>query len=180
MSVIQIPIIFFIVFSFLIMVSMIFIPKIIGSKISPSFTVKKSRVYKTTPEYLFNLLSNYKNYPSWRKYLSYVETELLNDGKTKITEHYKKNDSVQETKEVKRKNNEKISIVKTVTEYTTLWSLITEKLSDTETKLTIKETMYVYNPYIRFMLKYILRDENAKNDMLNKIDKIIRGNSKNA
>ena len=45
--------------------------------------------------------------------------------------------------------------------------------------MTIKETMYIYHPYLRFMLKYILKDENAKGEFFRNIKRFIKKNNKN-
>ena len=87
---------------------------------------------------------------------------------------YKKKNIYQEYYELKRIENEKISILKLENEYTVLWSYILTSIENNKTKLTIKETMYVYHPYLKFMLKYILKDENAKKDFFKRIRKKIK------
>ena len=94
---------------------------------------------------------------------------------------YKKRKNYQELTEVRRIENEKISeisIFKSEDEGVTLWTYILEDFSNNKTKMTIKETMYIYHPYLRFMLKYILRDENGKGEFFKNIKRFIRKNNK--
>mgnify|MGYP000287333946 CR=1 FL=1 len=72
-----------------------------------------------------------------------------------------------------------ISIFKSEDEGGTLWTYILENLENGKTKMTIRETMYIYHPYLRFMLKYILKDENAKGEFFRNIKRFIKKNNKN-
>ena len=67
-------------------------------------------------------------------------------------------------------------MVKTENEYTALWTYILEDAENNRTRLTVKETMYVYHPYLRFMLKYVLIDENGKGDLFRRIRSFINNN----
>ncbi len=164
----------FIAIPLILMGIMILIPIKIGKKTPPAFTNEKSEVFDISKEELYQLIINYENYPIWIKYISFVETQKLDNNKIKIMQTYKKKNIYQEYYELKRIENEKISILKLENEYTVLWSYILTSIENNKTKLTIKETMYVYHPYLKFMLKYILKDENAKKDFFKQIRKKIK------
>ena len=169
----------FVIMPIILMGIMLIVPSIIGKRIPPSFTKEKTQILNIAKNELFQLLTDYKNYPTWVKYLYQVKTERIGNGKIKIMQTYKKRKNYQELTEVRRIENEKISeisIFKSEDEGVTLWTYILENFSDNKTKMTIRETMYIYHPYLRFMLKYILRDENGKGDFFNNIKRFIRKN----
>ena len=169
----------FVIMPIILMGIMLIVPSIIGKRIPPSFTKEKTQILNIAKNELFQLLTDYKNYPTWVKYLFQVKTERIGNGKIKIMQTYKKRKIYQELTEVRRIENEKISeisIFKSEDEGVTLWTYMLEDFSDNKTKMTIRETMYIYHPYLRFMLKYILRDENGKGDFFNNIKRFIRKN----
>lgn len=169
----------FVIMPIILMGIMLIVPSIIGKRIPPSFTKEKTQILNIAKNELFQLLTDYKNYPTWVKYLFQVKTERIGNGKIKIMQTYKKRKNYQELTEVRRIENEKISeisIFKSEDEGVTLWTYMLEDFSDNKTKMTIRETMYIYHPYLRFMLKYILRDENGKGDFFNNIKRFIRKN----
>ena len=169
----------FVIMPIILMGIMLIVPSIIGKRIPPSFTKEKTQILNIAKNELFQLLTDYKNYPTWVKYLYQVKTERIGNGKIKIMQTYKKRKNYQELTEVRRIENEKISeisIFKSEDEGVTLWTYMLEDFSDNKTKMTIRETMYIYHPYLRFMLKYILRDENGKGDFFNNIKRFIRKN----
>ena len=169
----------FVIMPIILMGIMLIVPSIIGKRIPPSFTKEKTQILNIAKNELFQLLTDYKNYPTWVKYLFQVKTERIGNGKIKIMQTYKKRKNYQELTEVRRIENEKISeisIFKSEDEGVTLWTYILKNFSDNKTKMTIRETMYIYHPYLRFMLKYILRDENGKGDFFNNIKRFIRKN----
>lgn len=169
----------FILIPLILMGIMIIVPSIIGKRIPPSFTREKTQILNISKNELYKLLTNYENYPLWVKYLYQVRTETIEKGKLKIMQTYKKRKIYQELMEVRRTENSEISIVKSEDEGMTLWTYILEDCEDYKTKMTIKETMYIYHPYLRFMLKYILIDENEKGGFFRNIKKIIKKNKKN-
>ena len=119
---------------------------------------------------------NYENYPIWLKYLSLVQVEKIDDDKLKIIQTYSNRKISQDLTEVRRINNDdksEISIVKLENEFTVLWTYVLEDLDNDKTKITIKETTYVYHPYFRFIFKYVLTDENGKNEFLIKLKKYV-------
>ena len=164
----------FIIVPLILMAIMILIPLKIGQKMPPAFTNEKSEIFDIAKDKLYQLITNYENYPLWIKYLSFVNTEKLENERLKIMQTYKKKNIYQEYYELKRVENERATILKLENEYTVLWSYILTSIDETKTKLTIKETMYVYHPYLKFILKYILKDENAKKDFLKKIREKIK------
>lgn len=169
----------FVIMPIILMGIMLIVPSIIGKRIPPSFTKEKTQILNIAKNELFQLLTDYKNYPTWVKYLYQVKTERIGNGKIKIMQTYKKRKNYQELTEVRRIENEKISeisIFKSEDEGVTLWTYMLEDFSDNKTKMTIRETMYIYHPYLRFMLKYILRDENGKGEFFNNIKRFIRKN----
>ena len=169
----------FVIMPIILMGIMLIVPSIIGKRIPPSFTKEKTQILNIAKNELFQLLTDYKNYPNWVKYLFQVKTERIGNGKIKIMQTYKKRKNYQELTEVRRIENEKISeisIFKSEDEGVTLWTYMLEDFSDNKTKMTIRETMYIYHPYLRFMLKYILRDENGKGEFFNNIKRFIRKN----
>lgn len=169
----------FVIMPIILMGIMLIVPSIIGKRIPPSFTKEKTQILNIAKNELFQLLTDYKNYPTWVKYLFQVKTERIGNGKIKIMQTYKKRKNYQELTEVRRIENEKISeisIFKSEDEGVTLWTYMLEDFSDNKTKMTIRETMYIYHPYLRFMLKYILRDENGKGEFFNNIKRFIRKN----
>ena len=171
----------FVITPLILMGIMLIAPSIAGKRISPSFTKEKTQTLNIAKNELFELLTDYQNYPTWIKYLFQVKTERIGNGKLKIMQTYKRRKTYQELTEVRRIENEKISeisIFKSEDEGVTLWTYILENLENGKTKMTIRETMYIYHPYLRFMLKYILRDENGKGEFLKNIKKIIRKNNK--
>ena len=171
----------FVIMPIILMGIMLIVPSIIGKRIPPSFTKEKTQILNIAKNELFQLLTDYKNYPTWVKYLFQVKTERIGNGKIKIMQTYKKRKSYQELTEVRRIENEKISeisIFKSEDEGVTLWTYMLEDFSDNKTKMTIRETMYIYHPYLRFMLKYILRDENGKGEFFKNIKRFIRKNNK--
>lgn len=169
----------FIFIPLILMGIMIIVPSIIGNRIPPSFTREKTQILNIAKDELYKLLTNYENYPLWVKYLYQVETEKVEKGKLKIMQTYKKRKIYQQLTEVRRIENNEISIVKSEDEGMTLWTYILEYYEDYKTKMTIKETMYIYHPYLRFMLKYILKDENEKSGFFRMIKKFIKKNNKN-
>ena len=171
----------FVIMPIILMGIMLIVPSIIGKRIPPSFTKEKTQILNIAKNELFQLLTDYENYPTWVKYLYQVKTERIENGKIKIMQTYKKRKNYQELTEVRRIENEKISeisIFKSEDEGVTLWTYILEDFSNNKTKMTIKETMYIYHPYLRFMLKYILRDENGKGEFFKNIKRFIRKNNK--
>ena len=171
----------FVIMPIILMGIMLIVPSIIGKRIPPSFTKEKTQILNIAKNELFQLLTDYENYPTWVKYLYQVKTERIENGKIKIMQTYKKRKNYQELTEVRRIENEKISeisIFKSEDEGVTLWTYILENFSDNKTKMTIRETMYIYHPYLRFMLKYILRDENGKGEFFKNIKRFIRKNNK--
>ena len=171
----------FVIMPIILMGIMLIVPSIIGKRIPPSFTKEKTQILNIAKNELFQLLTDYKNYPTWVKYLFQVKTERIGNGKIKIMQTYKKRKNYQELTEVRRIENEKISeisIFKSEDEGVTLWTYMLEDFSDNKTKMTIRETMYIYHPYLRFMLKYILRDENGKGEFFKNIKRFIRKNNK--
>lgn len=171
----------FIIMPLILMGIMLIAPSIFGKRIPPSFTKEKTQIINIAKNELFELLTDYKNYPLWVKYLFQVKTERIGNGKIKIMQTYKKRKVYQELTEVRRIEKEEISeisIFKSEDEGVTLWTYILENYENSKTKMTIKETMYIYHPYLRFMLKYILKDENGKGDFLKRIKRFIRKNKK--
>ena len=171
----------FVIMPIILMGIMLIVPSIIGKRIPPSFTKEKTQILNIAKNELFQLLTDYENYPTWVKYLYQVKTERIENGKIKIMQTYKKRKNYQELTEVRRIENEKISeisIFKSEDEGVTLWTYILKNFSDNKTKMTIRETMYIYHPYLRFMLKYILRDENGKGEFFKNIKRFIRKNNK--
>ena len=171
----------FVIMPIILMGIMLIVPSIIGKRIPPSFTKEKTQILNIAKNELFQLLTDYENYPTWVKYLYQVKTERIENGKIKIMQTYKKRKNYQELTEVRRIENEKISeisIFKSEDEGVTLWTYMLEDFSDNKTKMTIRETMYIYHPYLRFMLKYILRDENGKGEFFKNIKRFIRKNNK--
>ncbi len=171
----------FIIMPLILMGIMLIAPSILGKRIPPSFTKEKKQILNIAKNELFELLTDYKNYPLWVKYLFQVKTERIGNGKIKIMQTYKKRKVYQELTEVRRIEKEEISeisIFKSEDEGVTLWTYILENYENSKTKMTIKETMYIYHPYLRFMLKYILKDENGKGDFFKRIKRFIRKNKK--
>ncbi|CRF33166.1 hypothetical protein BRSU_1270 [Brachyspira suanatina] len=159
----------FIILPLFLMAIMIFLPTFIGKRIPPAFSKEKTQVFNINRNELYNLIIDYENYPAWLKYISIVRTEKLDNDKLKIMQTYSNRRTYQELIEVRRIENSEISIVKTENEYTALWTYILEDTENGRTRLTIKETMYVYHPYLRFMLKYVLIDENGKSDFFRRV-----------
>ena len=158
------------------MAVMIFLPTFIGKRIPPSFTKEKTEVFNIPRNELYHLLIDYENYPAWLKYISIVRVEKIGQDKLKIMQTYSNRRTYQELIEVRRIENSEISMVKTENEYTALWTYILEDAENNRTRLTVKETMYVYHPYLRFMLKYVLIDENGKGDLFRRIRSFINNN----
>ncbi|WP_295163335.1 SRPBCC family protein [uncultured Brachyspira sp.] len=167
----------FIILPLILMAVMIFLPTFIGKRIPPSFSKEKTQILNMQRNELYNLIINYENYPAWLKYISTVHTEKISGNKLKIMQTYSNRRTYQELIEVRRIENSEISIVKTENEFTALWTYIFEDAENGKTKMTIKETMYVYHPYLRFMLKYILTDENCKSDFFRRVKIFINKNS---
>ena len=166
----------FIILPLILMAVMIFLPTFIGKRIPPSFTKEKTEVFNIPRNELYHLLIDYENYPAWLKYISIVRVEKIGQDKLKIMQTYSNRRTYQELIEVRRIENSEISMVKTENEYTALWTYILEDAENNRTRLTVKETMYVYHPYLRFMLKYVLIDENGKNDFFRKLRSFISKN----
>lgn len=166
----------FIILPLILMALMIFLPTFIGKRIPPSFTKEKTEIFSIPRNELYHLLIDYENYPAWLKYISIVHVEKIGQDKLKIMQTYSNRRTYQELIEVRRIENSEISMVKTENEYTALWTYILEDAENNRTRLTIKETMYVYHPYLRFMLKYVLIDENGKNDFFRRIRSFINKN----
>ena len=152
---------------------MIFLPTFIGKRMPPSFSNEKTQVFNIPRNELYHLLIDYENYPAWLKYISIVRTENIGDNKIKIMQTYSNRKTYQELIEVRRIENQEISMVKTENEFTALWTYILEDAENGGTRMTIKETLYVYHPYLRFMLKYVLIDENGKNDFFRRVRSFI-------
>lgn len=166
----------FIIFPLILMAIMILVPNYIGKKMPPSFSKTKSAILNIKRNDLFKIIIDYENYPIWLKYLSIVQTEKLPDNKIKIMQTYANKKYYQELIEVRKiENNEisEVSIVKLENEFTALWTYILKDYDNDKTEIKIKETLYVYHPYFRFIFKYILTDENGKNDFLVKLKKFI-------
>lgn len=166
----------FIILPLILMAIMIFLPTVIGKRIPPSFSKEKTQVFDIPRNELYHLLIDYENYPAWLKYISIVRIEKLEGNKLKIMQTYSNRRTYQELIEVRRVENSEISIVKTENEFTALWTYILEDAENGGTRMTIKETLYVYHPYLRFMLKYVLIDENGKNDFFRRIRSFISKN----
>ena len=166
----------FIILPLILMAVMIFLPTFIGKRIPPSFTKEKTEVFNISRNELYHLLIDYENYPAWLKYISIVRVEKIGQDKLKIMQTYSNRRTYQELIEVRRIENSEISMVKTENEYTALWTYILEDADNNRTRLTVKETMYVYHPYLRFMLKYVLIDENGKGDLFRRIRSFINKN----
>ncbi|MEI0477592.1 SRPBCC family protein [Brachyspira pulli] len=166
----------FIILPLILMAVMIFLPTFIGKRIPPSFTKEKTEVFNIPRNELYHLLIDYENYPAWLKYISIVRVEKIGQDKLKIMQTYSNRRTYQELIEVRRIENSEISMVKTENEYTALWTYILEDAENNRTRLTVKETMYVYHPYLRFMLKYVLIDENGKGDLFRRIRSFINKN----
>ena len=166
----------FIILPLILMAVMIIVPNHIGKKLPPSFTKTRCSVLQIKRNDLFDLLVNYENYPIWLKYLSVVQVEKSENDKLKIIQTYSNRKTSQVLTEVRRINTDdrtEVSIVKLEDEFTVLWTYILEDENEDRTKITIKETAYVYHPYFRFIFKYILTDENGKNEFLIKLKKYI-------
>ena len=171
----------FIILPLILMAVMILVPNHIGKKLYPSFTKTKSSVLQIKRNDLFEILVNYENYPIWLKYLSLVQVEKIENDKLKIMQTYSNRRTYQELTEVRRINTDdrtEVSIVKLENEFTVLWTYILEDEGEDKTKITIKETTYVYHPYFRFIFKYILTDENGKNEFLIKLKKYVNKNNR--
>ena len=166
----------FIILPLILMAVMIFFFLFIGKRIPPSFTKEKTEVFNIPRNELYHLLIDYENYPAWLKYISIVRVEKIGQDKLKIMQTYSNRRTYQELIEVRRIENSEISMVKTENEYTALWTYILEDAENNRTRLTVKETMYVYHPYLRFMLKYVLIDENGKGDLFRRIRSFINKN----
>ncbi|WP_297276450.1 SRPBCC family protein [uncultured Brachyspira sp.] len=168
----------FIILPLFLMGLMILLPTSIGKKMPPSFSKDKTEILDIPRNELYSLLKDYDNYPIWLKYISVVNTQKLEGDKLKVMQTYTNRRTYQEFVEVRRVENSEISIVKMENEFTVLWTYILEDADNNKTKITIKETLYVYHPYLRFMLKYILIDENGKSDFLKNIKKFIKNSKK--
>lgn len=159
----------FIILPIILMAMMIFLPTFIGKRLPPAFSKYKTEVFNISRNELYNLLIDYENYPTWLKYISIVKIEHMHNNKLKIMQTYSNRKTYQELIEVRRIENSEISIVKMENEFTALWTYILEDAENGRTRMTVKETMYVYHPYLRFMLKYVLVDENGKNDFFRRV-----------
>ena len=171
----------FIILPLILMAVMIIVPNHIGKKLYPSFTKIKSSVLQIKRNDLFNLLTNYENYPIWLKYLSVVHVEKREDEKLKIMQTYSDRKTSQQLTEVRKINTDnrtEISIVKLENEFAVLWTYILEDEEEDKTKITIKETTYVYHPYFRFIFKYILTDENGKGEFLMRLKNFVNNKYK--
>lgn len=162
MLILYISIIVFILLSLIITLLLIFIPTFIGFRSPPAFTIKKTKIIKANKNIIFYLLTNYKKFPMWRKNLKFVDIEELPSKKTKVLEYYKHFKRIEEYTVVRYVENVVFSILKLDREYTSLWSFELESIEENVTSVTIKETLYVYNGYLRFMLKYILKNDIEK------------------
>lgn len=163
----------FLIIPIVLMFIMIFVPNALGKRMQPSFSKEKKSILNIEQKSLFNILTDYENYSIWVPYINFIKVEKLENNKIKIIQTYKKKNITQEVVEVRRIENKELSLVKLENECTVLWTYILEKIDDKKTQLIIKETLYVYNPYLRFFLKYILTDENGKASFIKNIKKYI-------
>lgn len=172
----QTSLILYVILSFVIMIILIVIPMSIGFMIPPSFTLKKSRNISASREVVFFILTNYRNFPKWRKRLQFVDIKTREDAHPKLIEHYKRGKKKEEYNIVNYIENSIISLVKTSNDYTSLWTFELNDEAKNQTTLTIKETIYVYSPYLRFMIRFILKGNSDKKKILDIITKIVKKN----
>ena len=55
----------FVIMPIILMGIMLIVPSIIGKRIPPSFTKEKTQILNIAKNELFQLLTDYKNYPTW-------------------------------------------------------------------------------------------------------------------
>ena len=175
----QTSLISYVILSFVIMMTLILIPTLIGLRIPSSFTFKKSRTMNASREVVFFILTNYKNFSKWKKKLKFVDIKNKDAEHPKLIEYYGNGRRKEKYNIVNYVENNIISLVKTSKDYTSLWSFEVKENDQNQTILTIKETVYVYNPYLRFMIRFIFKDDFDKKSILNIVTKIIKERAKN-
>jgi len=178
MIALQTSLILYVTLPFVIMIILILIPTSIGFMMPSSFTLKKSRDINASREVVFFILTNYRNFPKWRKKLQFVDIKTRMDTHSKLVEHYKRGRKKEEYNIVNYIENSIISLVKTSKDYTSLWSFELNDGAKNQTILTIKETIYVYSPYLRFMIRFIFKGNSDKENILNIVTKIIKERDK--
>lgn len=178
MITLQLTLVLYIVLSFFIMLVLILLPTYIGFMMPPSFTLKKSRNINASKEVVFFLLTNYKKFPRWRKRLSFVDVKVDSKNRTKVIEYYEHSKKKEEYTVVNYIENHILSLVHKNKDYISLWSFELKDYNENQTNLTIKETIYVYNSYLRFMIRFIFKSNSDKTKVLNRITGILEKRKK--
>ncbi len=169
----QTSLISYLILSFVILMLLLLVPTLIGFTIPSSFTFKKSRTINASREVVFFILTNYKNFSKWKKKLKFVDIKTKDDEHPTLIEYYGNGRKKEKYNIVNYVENNLISLVKTSKDYTSLWSFELKDNAQNQTTLTIKETVYVYNPYLRFMIRFLFKDDYDKKNILNIVTKII-------
>jgi|AntRauTorckE6833_2_1112554.scaffolds.fasta_scaffold04666_5 uncharacterized membrane protein len=132
---------------------------IAGNLLPVTHSVTLSKTYNTSQDKIYQLITNVNKFPSWRSNVK--DVEVLNDKQKPLEwrEYYTDNDPLT----FRILNIEDSTLIVTEIADTNLpfgggWTYqIAEE--NNSTKLTITENGEVYNPFFRFVSKYIIGHE---------------------
>lgn len=162
----------FLLLPFVIMSLFIFLPRIIGKRIPPSFSFENNILLNDSLDNIYKALTDYENYPNIFKNIKRVEVEVLPSGKKNIYEYYQSKKML-DLLCVREEENKLCSLVRRTYEYTSLWTFNLVSQGESSTIIFLKETVYVYDSYLRFMLRFILRGNLQRVYTLNSLKKYL-------
>ncbi len=151
----------------------ILLPTLIGKKMVPTYTVSRSNKISMPKESLYNMLINYKDYYKWKPRLKKVEQYNNNEGNIVWIECYKFSSIKNTFTETKKIENSLLIYSTTNKEYAAVYSFEINEEDEKTSTLSIKETIYLMAPYLRFFYSFLF----YKKRFINKIFRLIKKSS---
>ncbi len=149
------PFIIFFVLIIITTVVMMFLPFLIGRTMPPAYSISDSSSININAQDLYNLLTNYNEYTKWKRHIKDVAISKDNNDNTVWTEHNKRFGGKHEFVETKKVEPSLLIFSSSTDEYANVVSYIIEPKDEYNSKLTIKETVYLYHPYLRFFSRIL-------------------------
>ncbi len=165
------PFIIFFVGTIVSGVLIILLPSFIGKKMLPTYSITKKEEIDMPKDSLYNILVNYKNYPTWKPFLKKTEQQTNAEGKTVWTEYYKFSRIKNIFTETKKIENSLLIYSVANKEYAAVYSFEINEKDEKHSILAIKETIYFIAPYLRFFYGFLFYKKRFVNNIFRLIKK---------
>lgn len=152
----------------------VFIPAFFGKKMLPTVTASKKEKVNMSSERLYNLLTNYLDYPKWKRSIKKTKQTINEQGQTVWTEFYKLSRIKNTFTETRAEKNSLLVYTTKSKEYMSVYSFQIDEYDSESSILNIKETIYFIEPYLRFFYGFVF----VKKKFVNSIFRLIKKHNK--